>query len=147
MSESIETAKIHNIDPPLVSRNRPVIVDSVFVIACLLVADLYVAFGTFSGIRKFVQRIPVRKVTQHKLTVDQLVDIFNRSLMLYLRNVRCIQRATALTCLLRMHGISAQFTVGCRSLPFYSHAWVTVNGIAVNESTDLISTLRVLDVF
>jgi Transglutaminase-like superfamily len=106
-----------------------------------------VKFGTFSRIRSFVRRVPVLGVSSPSKTMDQLVESFNRASLLYIRSVQCIQRATALTCLLRLHGIQARFTVGCRSVPFYSHAWVTVDSVAVNEPEDIVTTLQVLDRF
>lgn len=123
------------------------VVDPILILMCLFLADIAVAYGTFGGIRAVVRRIPVLPAVSPDGILNDILGTFNRVSVLYIRNVRCIQRSTALTCLLRVHGIPAQFTVGCRSIPFLSHAWVSVAGAPVNEAVDYVSPLRVLDVF
>lgn len=48
--------------------------------------------------------------------------------------VLCLQRSTCTARLLRTHGIEARIVVGYRSLPFFSHAWVEVDGRVVYGS-------------
>jgi hypothetical protein len=46
----------------------------------------------------------------------------------YLKPVLCLQRSVCTTRLLRKYGIDARLTIGYRPSPFFSHAWVEVDG-------------------
>ena len=46
----------------------------------------------------------------------------------YWKPVLCLQRAVCTVRLLRRHGIQARLVIGYRPSPFFSHAWVEVNG-------------------
>ena len=48
--------------------------------------------------------------------------------------VLCLQRSVCTVRLLRKHGIDARLVVGYRPSPFFSHAWVEVNGRVVYGS-------------
>jgi hypothetical protein len=51
----------------------------------------------------------------------------------YVKRAACLQRSAVATWLLRRHGIAAQLVIGCRPLPFESHAWVEVDGRVIND--------------
>ena len=44
-----------------------------------------------------------------------------------------------------LHGIAAQTVIGCRPLPFESHAWVEVEGQIVNDRPQYQRAFQVLD--
>lgn len=46
----------------------------------------------------------------------------------YWKPVLCLQRAVCTVRVLRKHGISARLVIGYRPSPFFSHAWVEVDG-------------------
>ena len=46
----------------------------------------------------------------------------------YWKPVLCLQRAVCTVSLLRRHGIHARLVIGYRPSPFFSHAWVEVDG-------------------
>ena len=52
----------------------------------------------------------------------------------YWKPVLCMQRAVCTVRLLRRYGIRAQLVIGYRPSPFFSHAWVEVNGRVVYGS-------------
>ena len=52
----------------------------------------------------------------------------------YWKPVLCLQRAVCTVRLLRRHGIYARLVVGYRPSPFFSHAWVEVDGRVVYGS-------------
>jgi hypothetical protein len=81
------------------------------------------------------------------LSVSQSIAACNLAFMFYLRTVKCIQRSAATAAILRRNGHAADLTVGVRSLPFFSHAWVQVDGVPVNENSEMLRTLRVIDSF
>lgn len=53
----------------------------------------------------------------------------------YWKPVLCLQRAVCTVRLLRRHGIQARLVIGYRPSPFFSHAWVEVNGRVVYGSS------------
>jgi hypothetical protein len=53
----------------------------------------------------------------------------------YWKPVLCLQRAVCTVRLLRRRGIVAQLVIGYRPSPFFSHAWVEVDGRVVYGST------------
>ena len=52
----------------------------------------------------------------------------------YWKPVLCLQRAVCTVRLLRRHGIHARLVIGYRPTPFFSHAWVEVDGRVVYGS-------------
>lgn len=52
----------------------------------------------------------------------------------YWKPVLCLQRAVCTVRLLRRHGIEARLVIGYRPSPFFSHAWVEVDGRVVYGS-------------
>ena len=53
----------------------------------------------------------------------------------YWKPVLCLQRAVCTARLLRRYGIQARLVIGYRPSPFFSHAWVEVNGRVVYGSS------------
>jgi hypothetical protein len=53
---------------------------------------------------------------------------------LYWKLVLCLQRAVSTVTLLRRGGIDARLVIGFRPSPFFSHAWVEVDGRVVYGS-------------
>lgn len=64
----------------------------------------------------------------------------------YWKPVLCLQRAVCTVRLLRRHGIVARLVIGYRPSPFFSHAWVEVDGRAVYGSPAYQKRLRLLHV-
>jgi len=52
----------------------------------------------------------------------------------YCKPVLCLQRAVCTVRLLRRYGIMARLVIGYRPSPFFSHAWVEVDGRVVYGS-------------
>ena len=63
---------------------------------------------------------------------------------LHWKPVLCLQRSVCAVRLLRKYGIAAKLVIGYRPAPFFSHAWVEVNGRVVNSSPAYKRRLRVL---
>lgn len=62
----------------------------------------------------------------------------------YWKPVLCLQRSTCAARLLRAHGVPARLVIGYRPLPFFSHAWVEVEGRIVNDSPAYQQRLQIL---
>ena len=59
----------------------------------------------------------------------------------YPRRALCLEQSLALYVALGRAGAPAKLRIGVRPLPFVAHAWVEVDGIAINEAPDIIAQL------
>ena len=64
----------------------------------------------------------------------------------YWKPVLCLQRAVCTVRLLRRNGIYARLVIGYRPSPFFSHAWVEVDGRVVYGSVGYQKRLTLLHV-
>jgi len=64
----------------------------------------------------------------------------------YWKPVLCLQRSVCTVRLLRRHGIVARLVIGYRPSPFFSHAWVEVDGRVAYGSPAYQKRLRLLQV-
>jgi len=64
----------------------------------------------------------------------------------YWKPVLCLQRAVCTVRLLRRHGIVARLVIGYRPSPFFSHAWVEIDGRVAYGSPAYQQRLRLLQV-
>lgn len=62
----------------------------------------------------------------------------------YWKPVLCLQRAVCTARLLRKYGIEARLAIGYRPAPFFSHAWVEVDGQVVYGSPAYQQRLQTL---
>jgi len=67
------------------------------------------------------------------VAAEDIVWSVDEACVWYVKRAACLQRSAVATWLLRRHGIDAQLVIGCRPLPFESHAWVEVDGRVVND--------------
>jgi hypothetical protein len=63
---------------------------------------------------------------------------------LYWKPVLCLQRSVCAVRLLRKHGIVGRLAIGYRPAPFFSHAWVEIDGRVANGSPAYQTRLRLL---
>ncbi len=62
----------------------------------------------------------------------------------YWKPVLCLQRSVCAMRMLRARGVQARVVIGYRPVPFFSHAWVEVDGRVVNDSPVYQQRLTVL---
>jgi len=65
----------------------------------------------------------------------------------YWKPIRCLQRAIVTARIMRRHKIPAEVVIGFRAAPFFSHAWVEVEGRVANDSPAYQARLLVLERF
>jgi hypothetical protein len=65
--------------------------------------------------------------------IEHACSAVERLCMWYPKQVPCLQRSAATTCLLRNYGVEAKMVIGVQHLPFKAHAWVEVDGRVVND--------------
>lgn len=69
--------------------------------------------------------------------IDRACAAVNHACVWYPKRALCLQRSVVTTCLLRGCGVPAQMVLGAQKLPFKAHAWVEVDGRAINERMDV----------
>jgi hypothetical protein len=119
-----------------------------FLRACLaLIAyDVFSRLCSFKAIHARVKHW--RVADRHDDTrnvVDRICNAVNYACIWYPKQVLCLQRSFATTYLLRTHGVAAHMVLGAQKLPFKAHAWVEVDGQAVNERSHVQATYSVWD--
>ena len=85
--------------------------------------------------------------TFHTETETLICEAVSLAACFYYKPVWCLQRSVVATHLLRNHGINARLVIGYRAAPFFSHAWVEVDGRVVNDSPVYKERLQVLCTF
>ena len=78
-------------------------------------------------------------------TTADVVWSVDEACVWYVKRAACLQRSVVATWLLRRQGIAAEMVIGCRPLPFESHAWVEVDGQVVNDRPQYQRVFHVLD--
>lgn len=100
----------------------------------------------FARVHDWVRRSrPSAQRRRSWATVDDLVWAVDEACVWYVKRAACLQRSVAATWLLRRHGFQAELVIGCRPLPFESHAWVEVDGRVVNDRPQYQRFFTVLD--
>ncbi len=65
--------------------------------------------------------------------------------ILYPKQVHCLQRSAAVTCMLRRRGLPARLLIGYQPVPVEGHAWVELNGQIVWDNSPKLPYFRILD--
>jgi hypothetical protein len=111
----------------------------------LLRFEIFNRFGGFKRIHQSVRNMPVARRSAKPEIVAQICDAVTLASCFFWKPVLCLPRAAATTRLLRKHGVKAEMVIGYRPSPFFSHAWVEVEGAIVNDSPAYQQRLLVLD--
>jgi hypothetical protein len=78
-------------------------------------------------------------------TIERICGAIDMVCVFYPKQVLCLQRSAATTCLLRRFGVPANLAIGTQTLPFRSHAWVEVDGRVANDKPYTADIYSVLD--
>lgn len=107
--------------------------------------DVVNKLGGFRGLHDSVKKTRVATIPVDADLVTRFVDAVTLASCFYFKPVLCMQRAVVTTRLLRKQGVAAEMVIGYRPSPFFSHAWVEVNGSIVNDSPAYQEKLLVLE--
>jgi hypothetical protein len=114
----------------------------------LVFFELYIVRGKFAElcdhVRDYPLGIPVQRaelarqtfveqVWAEQIWAQQICAEMDLACIWYPKQVLCLQRSAATTCLLKQYGIRAQMVIGTQQTPFKSHAWVELDGQVVND--------------
>ena len=103
----------------------------------LMVYDILSALRPFKTLHSTVRRWRVANKPVGPDTIGRVCTAVNYGCVWYPKEALCLQRSFVTTYLLRKSGVPAQMILGAQKLPFKAHAWVEVNGRAVNERLDV----------
>lgn len=113
---------------------------------CALFAyDVLSSFCSFETIYTMVKHWAVAPRAADQSVLDRVCRAVNYASVSYPKQVRCLQCSFVTTYLLRKQGVAAQMVLGAQKLPFKAHAWVEVDGRAVNERSNVQQTYAVWD--
>jgi hypothetical protein len=107
--------------------------------------DLFLARGTFSVLYERVREYPLAKTKETPDPTEKVCSALDAACIWYWKQVLCLQRAAATTCLLKAHGVPARMMIGVQQMPFKAHAWVEVDGRVVNDKSYTPEIYTVLD--
>jgi len=111
----------------------------------LLRFDLMLRLRGFRQALSTAGEPPVRIANCDSSLENRICEAMNLAVCLYWKRTLCLQRSVATARLLRSRGVHATLVIGCRSEPFLSHAWVEMDGRAINDSPAYQRLLCVLE--
>jgi len=114
-------------------------------ILALLAYDVLDRFCRFATIYSTVKGWTVAPRPAHADTIDRVCNAVNYACVWYPKQALCLQRSFVTTHLLRKQGVQAHMVLGAQKLPFKAHAWVEVDGRAINERSNVQATYAVWD--
>ena len=103
----------------------------------LLAFDLLLLGRNFTRLHRVVRNWKVADRQAPRDIVDRACQAVNYACVWYPKRALCLQRSAVMTCLLRGYGVPAQMVLGAQRLPFKAHAWVEVEGQAINERANV----------
>jgi hypothetical protein len=111
----------------------------------LSVINIILKLVSFSAFYHMVKRWPVSGKPGDPEAVVPVCQAVDKATTWYPKQAMCLQRSAVATCLLRSRGLPAQMVIGCRKIPFKSHAWAELYGLVVNDKEKVKEFYRVLD--
>jgi hypothetical protein len=111
----------------------------------LSVINIVLKLVSFSAFYQMVKRWPVSGKSGDPEAVAPVCEAVDKATTWYPKQAMCLQRSAVATCLLRSRGLPAQMVIGCRKIPFKSHAWAELYGLVVNDKEKVKEFYRVLD--
>ena len=106
--------------------------------------DVINALRGSGDIHRRLSRLPITLEPWDHELVQTVCDAVLLAACLYWKPVLCLQRSVCTVRLLRKHEVIARLVIGYRTAPFFSHAWVEVDGLIVNDSPTYQQRLQVL---
>src|SRR6267154_755063 len=114
-------------------------------IFALLAYDVLSTICRFNTTYRMAKRWKVAPRAADSNTIDRVCTAVNYACSWYPKQALCLQRSFVTTYLLRQHGVCANMVLGAQKLPFKAHAWVEVEGRAINERSNVQATYAVWD--
>ena len=95
----------------------------------------YEVIVSLRGSGRILQQLRGQSIAPQATDQEQTIcDAVLLATCFYFKPVLCLQRAVCTVRLLRRYGIVARLVIGYRPSPFFSHAWVEVDGCVIYGS-------------
>jgi hypothetical protein len=114
-------------------------------VAALFAYDILRAARPFQSLYRLAKGWAVVPRAHSSDITGRVCTAVNYACVWYPKQALCLQRSFVTTYLLRKHGVRAQIVLGTQKLPFKAHAWVEVDGRAINERSNVQATYAVWD--
>lgn len=111
----------------------------------LLRVDIQLASRGFAAVHARVKNRERNGNPKTSRTAEDVCRAVDVACVLYFKEVLCLQRSAATTCLLREYGIPAEMVIGVQQWPFRAHAWVEVEGRIANDKPYIAEIYGVMD--
>ena len=119
--------------------------DTVAALLMLATADVVLKIGGFSSLHRTVSKWKLRSsASPEEEAIGKGRETVDRACTWLPKQELCLQRSAVVTCLLRSLGVPAEMVIGVHKMPFYSHAWVEVNGTVINDHKNVQTFFHVL---
>lgn len=126
----------------LVQRVRPVAQSWLL----LFRLELIMRFRSSTKLRSVVRNFPVTNSERSRfVSTEELSRAMDLACVFYFKRVRCLQRSSATTVLLRQYGRKPEMVTGAQLLPYEFHAWVEIDGVVVNDKPYMQDIYQVLE--
>lgn len=106
--------------------------------------DVINAFRGPGNIHRRLGRQPIISGPYDCKLMQTTCDAVLLATCLYWKPVLCLQRSVCMTRLLRRRGVVTRLVIGIRPKPFFSHAWVEIGDLIVNDSLRYQELLQIL---
>jgi hypothetical protein len=110
----------------------------------LIQFDVHLVRRDFEALYDSVRTWPIAEEVVRAHSVEEVCAAMDTACVWYWKEVLCLQRAAATTCLLKNYGVPAQLVIGAQQIPFKAHAWVEVEGRVVNDKPYIPEVYAVL---
>ena len=111
----------------------------------LFAYDVLSTFCRFETIYSMVKDWKVASAVSGQDAINRVCQAVNYACIWYPKQALCLQRSFVTTYLLRKRGVQAHMVLGAQKLPFKAHAWVEVDGQAINERSNVQASYAVWD--
>jgi hypothetical protein len=106
--------------------------------------DVVVSLGGVGFILRQLRKQRISQTPRSEELQQAICDAVLLATCFYFKPVLCLQRSVSSARLLRAYGIDARLTIGYRPCPFFSHAWVEINGRVAYGSAAYQTRLQTL---
>lgn len=118
------------------------------VFTCMLwlaATDAAMRIVGFRRTLKIARRLARRpNLTMSRDQAEQVLQRIVSATAFYPGRSQCLEQSIVGYVLLRRRGFDAQLKLGVQPYPFFAHAWIELDGVALTEAPDLIASLAPL---
>lgn len=119
--------------------------NAVLAYVLLVLAGITLKISGLRALKRIVVAVPARSVVMGNADSARDLCALVDAVAVYLpTRAQCLQRSAAKAMLLRCAGYAATVTIGCRRVPFRSHAWVECGSAVVSDDARYTSLFGVV---